>query len=106
MRRLNTRIALAALFLSACVSGMGDLDDGAGVTSYDCEDFGKAAFRMTGPDSAELVLGVTRYPLQQQRSASGARFTGPDVEFWSRGTDAMLMVDERRGRCVVRGDDR
>lgn len=103
MRPGNTMIVLATLIFSACVSGTGDVEEEAGITGYDCDDFGKATFRMTGSESAELVLGVKRYPLRQQRSASGARFTGPDVEFWSRGTEAMLIVNQSTDRCEVRG---
>jgi len=91
-------VSFCALTLAGC-SGLGGAPDGDPLFRYDCGNFGRATFRVTGNESAELVLGTTRYPLRQERAASGAKYTGPGVQFWSRGSEAMLVVDQKTGQC-------
>ena len=92
-------ILTTALLSVAGCSGTGGVQDEQNVSQYDCGDFGKATFRVTGNESAELVLGVTRYPLTRERTASGARYAGPGVTFWSRSSEAMLVVEQQTGHC-------
>lgn len=98
MTHANCLLLVSSFLLCAC-AGFGPGKEPAPIFTYDCGDFGTATFQMTGSESAELVVGVTRYPMQRQRAASGAKFAGPDVEFWSRGSEAMLVVGLENGTC-------
>jgi membrane-bound inhibitor of C-type lysozyme len=40
---------------------------------------------------------------RRQRSACGARDEGEGIEFWNRGTEAMLTLDGEEHACVVQG---
>ena len=83
---------------SACGTLVGETGAVTGI-GYDCGEFGDATFYPAEGESAELVIGVNRYPLRQERSASGARYKGPDIEFWSRGTEAMLVLGLKNATC-------
>ena len=64
-----------------------------------CTDDLRASFRLLGPETIELVVADEKYVLLQQISASGARYAGEEVEFWSKGDESMLQVGDQRYRC-------
>ena len=91
-------MAVFMLLGTACGILVGEADAVPGI-GYDCGELGDATFYPAEGESAELVIGVNRYPLRQERAASGARYKGPDIEFWSRGTEAMLVLGLKNATC-------
>jgi membrane-bound inhibitor of C-type lysozyme len=71
-------------------------------TTFECPDLGSFAIRFLGPETLELKLSGRTHVLERQRTASGARYVGDDIDFWNRGDEAMLTIDGREYRCTKR----
>jgi len=69
--------------------------------SFDCNDIGPVSMRFVGPDTVELMVSGDTLTLQSIRSASGARYSGGDTEFWTKGDSATLSQGDRRFQCAV-----
>jgi len=75
--------------------------DGAGSpTELKCGDDVDASFRFLGPETLELTLNGETHILEQQRTASGARYAGDDIDFWNKGSESMLTIGEHRYTCT------
>lgn len=61
---------------------------------YECNDYDFTA--RLGPGEMALWLPDRYVILSQVRSASGAKYQEGDIEFWSKGDDAMLTVGEQQ----------
>lgn len=67
--------------------------------SYDCEDYGPVSTRLLAKEIMEFTNAGGRFLLQAVRSASGARYAGENIEFWSKGREALLLLNEDQFRC-------
>lgn len=61
-----------------------------------------ATFYETDPATARIERGDKTQTLWQVRSASGARYEGQNVEFWSKGTEATVTWLDEKLQCRVR----
>ena len=59
-------------------------------------------FSQTDPRSAMMTFGNLQAILFSEVSASGARYTGPDVEFWEHQGEATVDFYGEKLRCKVR----
>ncbi|MFN3584669.1 MliC family protein [Phenylobacterium sp.] len=59
------------------------------VVGYACEDGKPVQARYVGQDSATLVFDGKTYSLRRAISASGARYTGDGLQWWSKGDDGL-----------------
>ena len=76
------------------------VQDGAGdPIPLTCSDDLQASFRFLGPETIELTLAEQSHVLLRERSASGARYVGDEVEFWNKGSEVMLRIGEQRYQC-------
>lgn len=57
----------------------------------------------SGPAIAEISVAGKRYQLQQDISASGARYTVGDVLWWTKGQEGFLQVGDHveQKNCVL-----
>lgn len=63
--------------------------------AYQCEDGTRLVAEREGPDRLYLFFPASNVELRRARSASGARYTGPEgVEFWSRGRQARVVTQD------------
>ena len=61
-----------------------------------------ASFFETDPATVRITRGGKTQTLWQVRSASGARYEGQNVEFWSKGTEAMVTWLDAKLQCRTR----
>ena len=77
-----------------------DVGSGQAMT-FQCGDDGPAiSVTFVGPETVRLESGETAHILQQERSASGARYVADGLEFWNKGDDAMFTDGDNRYDCV------
>jgi heat shock protein HslJ len=69
---------------------------------FDCEGKGAISYRFVGPETIELTVDDVTRVLNQEIAASGARYSGNGVEFWSKGSEALLTVGNERFTCKRR----
>jgi heat shock protein HslJ len=75
-----------------------DIGSGTRIVFY-CEAKGAISFRFLGPDTIELTVGDIIRVLTQERTASGARYSGDGFDFWNKGDEALLTIGEERFTC-------
>lgn len=97
LSRLLSLLSPLLLALGACSPEAKDA--GSEVFVFNCTDNLTASIRYLDPETAELTVNGGNHLLQRQRSASGARYVGPEVEFWNKGREAMLRLGESRYDC-------
>jgi uncharacterized protein len=61
-----------------------------------------ATFYETDPATVRVTRGGTTQTLWQVRSASGARYEGQNVEFWSKGNEATVTWLDEKLQCTAR----
>jgi uncharacterized protein len=61
-----------------------------------------ATFYETDPATVRVTRGGKTQTLWQVRSASGARYEGQNVEFWSKGNEATVTWLDEKLQCAVR----
>ena len=95
-------IALSAtlLFLAACDSGAEKEAIVGHPYQYDCGVAGSVIFQVDGNNKAMLQIGATAMVLTPGISASGAKYSGSDVVFWSKGKEATLTLSDEEYHCV------
>lgn len=69
---------------------------------FDCEVKGAISFRFVGPETIELTVGDVIRLLTQERTASGARYSGNGFDFWNKGDEALLTIGDERFTCKRR----
>lgn len=92
-----------ALFPDVQVQPVAAADDGLagkGNWAWLCED-GRHVVTSQRPDGLSLILPGHTFELQQARAASGARYVGESVEFWSKGREAMLKAGGITTHCEI-----
>ena len=57
---------------------------------YVCEDGRTLSALYADQETAQLRLGEATHTLRRARSASGARYTGDALQWWTKGDDGML----------------
>ena len=67
--------------------------------NYLCEDESTLTARFAGMERLIIETGNQSLSLQRQESASGARYVGRDVEFWTKGKEATLVKANDRLLC-------
>ena len=67
--------------------------------NYLCDDESALTARFAGPERLIIETGNQSLSLQRQESASGARYIGRDVEFWTKGKEATLVKANDRLLC-------
>ena len=60
-----------------------------------------ATYRLLEDEQIELSVSGVSYVLQQQRSASGARYVGEAAELWNKGNEALLLIGDQRYQCTL-----
>ena len=71
---------------------------------FDCAGGGAISFRFVGPETIELSAGEDKRVLTREPSASGARYSGEEFEFWNKGDEAILTIGEEQYTCQRRLD--
>ena len=67
--------------------------------SFACTGGPTVSVRFAGGDELELDDGTQLRTLKLMRSASGARYSDGDVEFWEKGGEAMFTIGDVRHTC-------
>ncbi|WP_299235278.1 MliC family protein [uncultured Halomonas sp.] len=117
-----TLVAIASLLLVAgCATSpqeSGNAQDqqassGSSMHQYQCDSGASIAAAYPDTDSATVEYQGKRYDMQIAASASGARYVGGGLEWWTKGAgsgaEGMLLQHEAEGssgklieRCTVR----
>ena len=66
---------------------------------FDCEGKGAISIDFDGPETIKLTVGEVMRVLTRKRTASGARYSGKECEFWNKGDEALLTIGEERFTC-------
>ena len=66
---------------------------------FDCEVKGAISIQFVGPETIELTSGDVMRILTRKRTASGARYSGKECEFWNKGDEALLTIGDERFTC-------
>jgi putative lipoprotein len=70
--------------------------------SFQCEDIGMVGLRFLGPETVEISTGDQVAILQRLRTASGAQYSGGNVLFWNKGSEAKLSLNGRDYKCSAK----
>ena len=77
-------------------------------TSYQCDSGNRIIVTYTGSDKAELLYRQEKITMDITRSASGARYAGGGLVWWTKGNDANLFMADKDNdtgkqieRCTV-----
>ncbi|HEX5751812.1 MAG TPA: MliC family protein [Archangium sp.] len=105
-RSTSNRIAPAALVLmlagcqhapesqtvpsSPAPAAAAPVNPGPGIWTYVCENGETLRADYPGAGTAVVERNGRTHPLKAARAASGARYTGPGLQWWTRGTHATL----------------
>jgi membrane-bound inhibitor of C-type lysozyme len=99
-------VALAVLIaITSLQAAAQDPKSGAGTigpVTFLCDDSSQieATFdNAPDPATVELVRGEQTFTLPQAMSGSGARYVGDDIEFWTKGDDAMVEWQGTKLEC-------
>ncbi|WP_051231076.1 MliC family protein [Kaistia adipata] len=101
---LAVSVALAADIEPAAVEAPADAT--AKTFAYQCEDGTRLTASFSPPEaaqgSAEIVFADgDKVTLTQAVSADGGRYVKDDIEFWIKGTGAMLTIAEKTTNCAT-----
>ena len=64
-----------------------------------CSERLPVSYRLLDASALELSVAGQKHVLRQHISASGARYLGEGVEFWSKGRESLLWIGELRYQC-------
>ncbi len=87
---------------AATVPGNGDGLAQDGAVAFQCGDLGTLTLRFPDPETIELDAGGRSVVLPQTRSASGARYVKDGIEFWTKGDEALYILNGVEHACVAR----
>lgn len=93
MKRLF--LLLAALSLVACTTTSNDLSQNLEplppkAISYQCDSGNRIIVTYPDNESAEVKYMGDKYPMKIAISASGARYVGQSLVWWTKGNDGSL----------------
>lgn len=66
---------------------------------YVCNKQQIAIITSNADETAELNYHHTTYPLVRQKSASGVKYSNENVLFWTKGNEAMLIINGYKQHC-------
>ncbi len=69
------------------------------LTRYFCQGAGIVTVRNVGPQVIEIQVGEKQTLLSQTRSASGSKYVGKDVVFFSKAKEALLQIEGANHGC-------
>lgn len=69
--------------------------------AYSCDNKLTATITSEDEESANFEYNQKQYQLVRQQSASGVKYTNDDVLFWTKGKEAMLIIDGNKHHCNV-----
>ncbi|WP_100640343.1 MliC family protein [Marinobacter salexigens] len=85
--RIYAPVTLAsALLLAACGSAPQNNTNTQAVHNYQCDSGNTVAATYPSSDSAKIEYKGSTYSMQIAVSASGARYVGDDLEWWTKGS--------------------
>ena len=87
-------LSLSLITLSACTQ---DSDN----DTFICDNQLEAKLSSESEEAANLTYNEQDYALVRQRSASGVKYSNDDVLFWSKGSEAMLIIDGNKYHCQL-----
>lgn len=61
-------------------------------TTFECGGDLTFTVKFVGPETVTVTLVDGEHTLQQERTASGARYAGDGIVFWNKGQEAMLDI--------------
>ncbi|ASM52471.1 MULTISPECIES: MliC family protein [Pseudoalteromonas] len=85
-------IALTVLGLSAC-------NEPTINTRYLCNQK-EATLSVINEQTAALTLNNNTYQLSREKSASGNKYINKNVLFWSKDSEAMLIIEGTKYHCL------
>lgn len=60
-----------------------------------------ATFHFPDPETLVLRVDGRTHRLGRQRTASGARYADERVDFWNKGQEVTLSVDDQTFTCTI-----
>ncbi|MGO1295900.1 MAG: MliC family protein [Vibrio sp.] len=102
-----TCLALGSVGLTGCVgvdSQSAALDSDELIphaVTYDCGSLDDIYVQYTDSDVITLSTQDNTSVLKGAESASGARYIGKNIEFWTKADSALLTIDGALYHCVV-----
>ncbi len=69
------------------------------IDTFTCDSKLNATITNQDEESATLDYNKHQYQLIRQRSASGVKYTNENVLFWTKGKEAMLIIDGNKYHC-------
>lgn len=85
-------IALGIISLSACT-------EQSQSSTFMCDADLTATLTSVDEESATLKYNQKEYQLTKQRGASGVKYSNDEALFWSKGNEAMLIIDGNKQTC-------
>lgn len=85
-------IALSVLGLSACA-------EQSQSQTFACDADLTATLTSVDEQNAVLKYNQQEFQLTKQRGASGVKYGNDDVLFWSKGNEAMLIINGNKHTC-------
>ncbi len=70
------------------------------VYTFECDNGSIFTASYWGEDVVRLMASDNNYLLRQTESASGARFTSREAEFWNKGTEATITIGDDTLSCT------
>ncbi|MDO6747582.1 META domain-containing protein [Gilvimarinus sp. 1_MG-2023] len=67
---------------------------------YHCGALGQVSSRFLGPETLAITQAEQVFIVHRELSASGARYTGKDIEFWNKGNAAQLTLNGTAYTCT------
>jgi len=64
-----------------------------------CDEGSTATLINTNEEDAILEYNQNNYQLTKQRSASGVKYSNDNALFWSKGNEAMLIINGNKHTC-------
>ncbi len=114
--KLRVLAILVALSLAAChppaaksqgapppppAAAQGPVNPDAGVTTYSCVDGSSIVAGYPDSQTAVVTYKDHAYTLKRRPSASGARYTGYGLQWWTKGAHASIATLKPAGDAAV-----
>jgi len=89
------------IFLTTCLLALTACSEQAQSDVYSCDNNLTATITSEDDENAKLEYNQQQYQLVRQKSASGVKYTNDDILFWTKGNEAMLIIDGNKHHCNV-----
>ncbi len=71
------------------------------ISAFQCGGVGALTVRFLGPETIELESNSRSAVLRRERSASGERYVNDERVFWTKGGEALYIVNGVKSECVA-----